>query len=154
MVLKSYFLHHYTTKKKRKKEACSSGAKGKNFTFITTMQNYIWLCIVAESEKTNKNFIKFLSLLSLKKIFSLSFFFSLSGFSSFFLFPSHFFFSLPHLLFALPICFRSSSSSLICLGFVFIADLHLHLHRPRRCPTPLTHLAQSSISPLNQCRQA
>ncbi|XP_050263270.1 phosphatidylinositol 4-kinase alpha 2-like [Quercus robur] len=37
---------------------------------------------------------------------------------------------------------RSSSSSPICSGFTFIADLHCH-----RCPMPPTHLAQSSISP-------
>ena len=52
--------------------------------------------------------------------------------SSFFLLI---FFSLPHLLFALPIYSGSSSSLPICSGFIFIADLHLH-----RRPTSLSHV--------------
>ena len=101
------------------------------------MHNYVWLCTIARAKTKKKHFIKFLSLLSLKKIFSLSFFFSLSNF----------FFSL-HLLSVLPIYSGSSSSLPICSRFVFITNLHLHCLRRRPIlPSPPSHRSPNANKP-------
>ena len=84
----------------------------------------------------------------MKKIFSLSFFFSLSLaslLSSFFLLI---FFSLPHLRSASLICSGDSSSSLspIFSRFVFIANLHLHLHHRSLSSLPMSSSHAASPS--------
>ena len=150
--LTAVVLYCYILTPQTPKSAPSSRVKSIFLTLLLQCTSIDWCALFMRAKKKNY-FIKFLSPLPLKKIYSLSFFFflSLSGFSSFFLFPSHFFFlSLIYSLLRWSIldlhhC-RSSSSSPTLPSYATDPSWVLHLTAHPTSTSLVLHLTTDPIS--------